>query len=42
MSIFNQMLARYEIEKQSELTSATYEVMQEIFTAAPVCGFFTG
>ena len=40
MSIFNQMLARYEIEKQSELTSATYEVMQEITLAGLYRGGF--
>ena len=40
MSVFNQMLARYKIEKQSELTSATYEVMQEITLAGLYRGGF--
>ena len=40
MSIFDQMLARYEINKQSELTNATYEVMQEITLAGLYRGGF--
>ena len=33
MNIFDQMLARYEIKKESDLRNATYEVMQEIALA---------
>jgi hypothetical protein len=40
MSIFDQMLARYEIKKQSELTNATYEIMQEIALAGLYRGGF--
>ena len=40
MSIFDQMLARYEIKKQRELTNATYEVMQEITLAGLYRGGF--
>ena len=40
MSIFDQMLARYEVGKKSELTNATYEVMQEITLAGLYRGGF--
>lgn len=40
MSIFDQMMARYDIKKQSELTNATYEVMQEITLAGLYRGGF--
>ena len=40
MSIFDQMLARYEVEKKSELTNATYEVMQEVTLAGLYRGGF--
>lgn len=40
MSVFDQMLSRYEIDKQSELKNATYEVMQEIVLAGLYRGGF--
>ena len=40
MSIFKQMLARYEIKEQSELKNATFEVMQEIALAGLYRGGF--
>ncbi|MFA7494126.1 MAG: nucleotidyl transferase AbiEii/AbiGii toxin family protein [Proteiniphilum sp.] len=40
MNIFDQMLARYEIKKESDLRNATYEVMQEIALAGLYRGGF--
>lgn len=40
MNIFDQMLTRYEIKKESDLRNATYEVMQEIALAGLYRGGF--